>query len=78
MQEKDVVPKHSVRGYLRRQSTEKLEEMRNYYLQEGVYENYSEVILEIIAVLEDRSVPDDESEWYAWAREKLLAYKKKD
>ena len=45
---------HSLRGYLKRQSTEKLDSILQYCLQEENYVNYEFVILEILHILDER------------------------
>ena len=69
---------HSLRGYLQRRSTKELETMLAYCLQEENYANYEHVILEILRVLNDRFVPDVNSEQARWFKERLLQYKPKD
>lgn len=69
---------HSVRGYLNRRTTEELEGMLQYYLQEHIYKNYEMQILAILDILEERFVPDFTSEQFVRAKEFLLRYKKKD
>ena len=76
MQQKKFVPKHSLRGYLSRRSTEELEALLADYLQEDVFENYCAAIPEILAVLEERFEPDFTSEQYICAKEMLLKYEK--
>ena len=52
----------SLHGYLKRRSTEELESLLQYCLQEENYANYEYVILEILSVLDGRSVPEVSSE----------------
>ena len=69
---------HSLRGYLNRRSTEELNAILAYCLQEENYASYEHVILEILSVLNDRFVPDDTSKLALWVKEMLLRYKAKD
>ena len=69
---------HSLRAYLERQSTEKLDAMLEYYLQGDRYKHYGHAILEILHILEDRFVPDIPPEEYHYIKEKLLQYKPKE
>ena len=49
---------HSLRGYLKRQSTEELDSILQYCLQEENYANYEFVILEILHILDERGLPE--------------------
>ncbi len=69
---------HSLDGYLRRRSTEELESLLAYCLQDEIYANYKHVILEILRILEERFVPDMTSEEVLRVKEKLLQYKPKE
>ena len=50
--------------------------MLNSLLQGDAYIEYGDVILEILAVLEERFMPDNTSEQYIRAKEMLLKYEK--
>lgn len=67
---------HSLRGYLKRRSTKELEAILAYCLQDKIYEKYSREILEMLAVLNERFVPDVTSEQYIRAKELLLQREK--
>ena len=58
MQEKETVPEHSVRGYLNRQSTEKLKKVRDDYLRRNSYQIDQNTFLMILEVLQSRGVSD--------------------
>lgn len=76
--EEDIMSDHSLRAYLERRSTEELDAMLAYYLQDDRYKDYGYAILEILHVLEDRFVPDTSSEEYNYINEKLLQHKPKE
>ena len=59
MQEKELVPEHSVRGYLGRQSTEKLQMIHNDYLQQNFYQTDRDTFLMILDILQSRATPDN-------------------
>ena len=59
---------------LQEQTTEELEAILAYCLQETHYADYQHTILEILGILEDRCVPDLNSEAALWVREQLLRY----
>ena len=69
---------HSLRGYLRRRSTEELDSLLAYCLQEENYANYDYAILDILSVLNERFVPEGTSELALRVKEMLLRYKPKD
>ena len=69
---------HSLRGYLKRQSSEELDALLAYCLQEANYANYEYAFLEILSILNDRFIPNDTSELAGRVREMLLLYKPKD
>ena len=58
MQEKEIVPAHSVRGYLNRQSTEKLKMVRDDYLRRNSYQIDRNTFLMILEVLQSRGITD--------------------
>lgn len=63
---------HSLRGYLQRQTTEKLESILEYCLQEENYTNHEHIILEILDILNDRFVPYATSQTALQVRKRLL------
>ncbi len=69
---------HSLRGYLKRRTTEELDSLLAYYLQETNHENYEHTILEILHVLKERYVPERTSEAALRVKELLLRHKPKD
>lgn len=69
---------HSLRGYLKRRSTEELDSLLAYCLQEANYANYEYAILEILSILNDRFAPNDTLELAGLVKEMLLLYKPKD
>lgn len=69
---------HSLRGYLKRQSTVELDSLLAYYLQEENYANNEYVILEILRILEERFAPDTAPDLTHHAKEMLLEYEPKD
>lgn len=48
------MPDHSLQGYLKRRTTEELDAILAYCLQEGNYVNYEHVIIEILSILHER------------------------
>lgn len=70
--------KHSLRGYLRRQTTEKLDSILEFCLQGDNYKKYDFVIMEVMKILEERYVPNLDTETAKGMRERLLQYKPKD
>lgn len=69
---------HSLRKYLQKRTTEELEDILGYCLQEVHYANYEHVILEILSILNDRYVPDVTSKMAHRVQELLLRYIPKD
>lgn len=49
---------HSLHGYLKRRTTEELNFLLDYCLQEEQYTNYGHVIIEIRTILEERIVSE--------------------
>ena len=45
---------HSLHSYLKRRSTEELDAMLKYYLEEERWKQYGKAIMEILQILEDR------------------------
>lgn len=68
---------YSIRGYLKRRSTEELDAMLLYCLQGFNYIIYEDVILEILRILDERFVPDLTSREALRVRELLLQYTQK-
>ena len=63
---------HSVYGYLKRRTTEELECVLARCLQEDDYVDGDEMIVQILRILEARSVPALTAELVLRARQRLL------